>query len=377
MLLRFSVTMKETNMSLSDLTFNDPSALIPEESNKREKKDYNDPRFFKPAIKNAKSKNPEKLPDEYQALIRVLPRGMDFSVPYFQEYKEHNFNVNGKYLIQKCRKTLGEKEICPICAVKWDLWNQSKKLNDEIGMKRSKDMIERSHFICNVLILKDPINPANNGKVMLWKAPAAIRNMILDAQKNGVTTKPVSQFVEASDSITIPPFAAIDPLRGRNIALVVNLDSKGMVSYAASTWQNPAKEQPLAVNANAQPDEVMIREKLSLCNNLVEFIQDVKSVDALNKEYSEWQGKVNGQMMVANSGSPVGVSGFNTNPMESVNTAPNVKRPEAGNSAELFGATTPVNTAPIPSKPVVSTPIPQPQVVSAPVETVGEDDLPF
>lgn len=72
---------------------------------------------------------------------------------------------------KRWREFLCPGEGCPVCAIKWDFYNEAK---DE-GLPKAdctailKNWGEKQETFTNALIVKDPINEENRGKIMLFK----------------------------------------------------------------------------------------------------------------------------------------------------------------------------------------------------------------
>jgi hypothetical protein len=119
----------------------------------REKKDYTDKRFYSPKIKEDGT---------FEATIRFLP-SIDTDLPYVK-YISHYFQTpNGKWFVDNCPTTLGNK--CPVCEANGELWQTKVEANQKIASGRK----QRTNFVSNILIVKDPQVPENNGKIFLYR----------------------------------------------------------------------------------------------------------------------------------------------------------------------------------------------------------------
>lgn len=98
------------------------------------------------------------------AVIRFLPAPEGEEVPYVKLYS-HGFKDDrtGKWYIENSRTTLGEAD--PVSEANTELWNTGLDANKEIVRKRKR----RQNYISNILVINDPKNPENNGKVFLFK----------------------------------------------------------------------------------------------------------------------------------------------------------------------------------------------------------------
>lgn len=96
------------------------------------------------------------------AVIRFLPGRTPESIP-FVKLVNHGFKNNGKWYIENCTSTHGDFESCPVCKhiSDNDLYNTDNQLYGKIKRKTS--------FWSNILVIKDPANPANEGKVFKYR----------------------------------------------------------------------------------------------------------------------------------------------------------------------------------------------------------------
>lgn len=375
-------------MSLSkyDLTPEEQEAALSQTptGGSDEKKDYSDPRMFKPSIRDATNVK-DTRPDQYQALVRILPRGMEKSKPFAVEVQEHFYSENRCTLNKKCRKTFGRNEICPVCDAAWKTYNLGKDAHDEALMKVAKKRLPKTHYYCNVYVIKDAITPANNGKVMLWKMTKNMYEIIVRAMKP--QPKAASAFAEEGDVEQVQPFVPYHPITGRNLIVDLVRDPKtGFPSYEGSEWHNPKKlttPPPYALAATEQEIDAILAQ----CNDLTEFTADILPVDLLAQEVLKWQTRVSAANMGVEAQASMGSIPVGSAP-------PNMAQVAQGNSGAFFGvpgfnqappqaqaatATAVAPTLPVqaPVAPVMQAPVQAPiQAPKAPVVT-DEDDLPF
>ena len=96
------------------------------------------------------------------AVIRFLPSIDPDALPWVKVY-DHGFQgPTGKWYIENCRSTLGEPD--PVVEYCNTLWNGSE---DDKNLARK--LKRRLSYYANVLIIKDPGNPDNEGKVFIFK----------------------------------------------------------------------------------------------------------------------------------------------------------------------------------------------------------------
>lgn len=94
------------------------------------------------------------------ALIRFLPSKEGEDVEYVK-YFEHVFQVpeTKRWYIEKSRTTLGEPD--PVSEMNSKLWNSG----DQNTAKQRKRNLR---YVSNILVIKDPAHPENEGKVFLF-----------------------------------------------------------------------------------------------------------------------------------------------------------------------------------------------------------------
>ncbi len=129
-------------------------------------------RALETTTKNSGSKEDERLwqPEvdsagNGYAVIRFLDApavdGED-AMPWVQVFS-HGFQGPGGWYIENSLTTLGQKD--PVSEYNTQLWNSGIEANKEIARKQKR----RLTYISNVLVIKDTANPANEGKVFLYK----------------------------------------------------------------------------------------------------------------------------------------------------------------------------------------------------------------
>ena len=102
-----------------------------------------------------------------QALIRFLPALKEDMLPWVVTYNYYVKCDNGWYINPSLR-TIGQPD--PMGEYIHDLWSKARANNDEVEMNRLRanyrcDM----KYISNILVINDPKNPDNNGKVFLFR----------------------------------------------------------------------------------------------------------------------------------------------------------------------------------------------------------------
>jgi hypothetical protein len=122
------------------------------------------------------------------ALVRFLPVAKDNNIPWVSLFS-HGFQGPGGWYIENSLTTLGQPD--PVSETNSELWNTGIDANKDIVRKRKR----KQHFITNILVVSDPRNPKNEGKVFLYKFGKKIFQKIQDALKPEFETdKPVDVF---------------------------------------------------------------------------------------------------------------------------------------------------------------------------------------
>jgi len=153
------------------------------------------------------------------ALIRFLPAVEGEDVPWVRLFS-HGFQGKGGWMIENCPTTIGKK--CPICEANNELWSSGIESNKQIARDRKRKL----SYIANILVISDPSNPANDGKVFLYKFGKKIFDKLQEAMNP-----------TAPDE---PKFNPFDLWKGANFKLKSHLES-GYVSYEKSAFQPPSQ----------------------------------------------------------------------------------------------------------------------------------------
>ena len=197
----FSDFKKKSRTSIEDL-----SKKI-EDMGKKES--YKDDRYWRPEL--------DKASNGY-AVIRFLPATGEEEIPWVKLYS-HGFKGPGGWYIENSRTTLGEKD--PVSEMNSKLWNSGIESDKDIARVRKR----RLNYISNILVVSDPANPQNEGKVFLYKFGKKIFEKIQEAMQP-----------EFDDETPVNPF---DFWEGANFKLKVRKVS-GFVNYDKSEFDSPS-----------------------------------------------------------------------------------------------------------------------------------------
>ena len=149
---------KKSRSSIDDLT----KAL---EETSGATKSYKDERFWRPEL--------DKASNGF-AIIRFLPTPPNEELPFSKLYS-HGFQGKGGWYIENSRTTLGEKD--PVSEMNSELWNSGIESDKDIARTRKRKL----QYISNILVISDPANPQNEGKVFLYKYGKKIFDKIQEA----------------------------------------------------------------------------------------------------------------------------------------------------------------------------------------------------
>ncbi len=124
-----------------------------------------DDRFWQPVV--------DKAGNGY-AVIRFLPPSQNEEFPYVRIWNHGFQGPSGKWYIENSLTTIGQTD--PVSELNTELWNSGSEANKEVARKQKRKLT----YISNILIIKDPSNPENEGKVFLFKYGKKIFDKIKD-----------------------------------------------------------------------------------------------------------------------------------------------------------------------------------------------------
>jgi hypothetical protein len=169
--------LKRNRSSLEKLTKALESNTQSTESNSKD-----DNRFWQPSVDKA---------GNGMAVIRFLPAPAadgDDALPWVRVFS-HGFQGPGGWFIDNCLTTVNEK--CPVCEHNSTLWNSGIEANKDIARKQKRKL----SFYSNIYVVKDPVNPSNEGKVFLFKYGKKIFDKINDIMNPAFEDeKPINPF---------------------------------------------------------------------------------------------------------------------------------------------------------------------------------------
>ena len=162
------------------------------------------------------------------AVIRFLPAPDGEDLPFVKLYS-HAFQGPGGWYIENSLTTLGQKD--PVSEYNTMLWNNGTDAGKDAARKQKRKLT----YIANIYVVKDPANPANEGRVMLYKFGKKIFDKITAAMQP-----------EFEDEEAIDPFdfwqGANFKLKAKNVAGYRNYDSSEFARQDALLDDDDAME---------------------------------------------------------------------------------------------------------------------------------------
>jgi hypothetical protein len=219
------------------------------------KKSFTDDRLYYPQLKEDGTGS---------AIIRFLP-SKDTDLPWVM-LQTHGIQGPGGWFIQNCPTTLNNP--CPVCKSNSVIWNEN---DEETARKLTRGKTRKTNYYSNVLVVKDPQNPENEGKVFLFRYGAKIHKKIME-QMNPV----------GGDDGVETPVMVFDYYEGANFKLIIKrqkVGNKNMANYDSSKFDS--------VSSVGTDEEI---EKIhNSLYSLAEFITPDKflSYDELAKKYAK------------------------------------------------------------------------------------------
>ena len=217
-----------------------------------EKKDYSDERFWKLT-------HDEK--GESMAIIRFIPT-LD-GTPYISFY-QHSFKYQDggeKWYVGNCVSTFGYDRNCPICAKNSEYWKSEWDKDKAIASERKRKLF----YIANILVVKNPLKPEEEGKTFLFR----FGQKIYDKIKAKIT--PSANDLADPDFVQFIPFDLYEganfKLKGTNLNTKVN--KKG-------TFPNYDTSEFSPQSALLGGDDKKITAIMNQTISLAEFVDETK-----------------------------------------------------------------------------------------------------
>lgn len=207
-----------------------------------------DDRFWKPQV--------DKSGNGF-AIIRFLPESEGCELPWAQVWS-HAFQGPGGWLIENCPTTKGEK--CPVCAANTALWNSGTEADKDVARKQKRKL----SYYSNIYVVKDPLNPENEGKVFLYKFGKRIFDKLMAKMQP-----------DENDYDPQPAFNPFDLWKGADFKLKIK-QVAGYWNYDDSVFTTPG--------TLGNYDDERLEEVYNSMHDLASFTSDdqFKSYDELD-----------------------------------------------------------------------------------------------
>ena len=201
--MSFSSLKKQS--SLGSLT----SKLVKEIEKTNTTRGGADERLWKPEL--------DKSGNGY-AVIRFLPAPDGEDLPWAKVYS-HAFQGPGGWYIENSLTTMGGKD--PVSEYNRDLWNSGNDADKDVVRRQKRKL----SYYANIYVVKDPVNPHNEGGVFLFKFGKKIFDKLTAAMQP-----------EFEDETPINPF---DFWQGANFKLKIR-KVDGYWNYDKSEFDAPS-----------------------------------------------------------------------------------------------------------------------------------------
>ena len=119
----------------------------------------------------------------YYGEIRFLPTADGDDAPFVKTFRHFFKSDTGKWFIAECPTTLGAGNPCPCCEENtrylegFGGWGDAPEKAKTVVRNRKRNQ----QYVSNIYVVKDPANPENEGKTMLFKYGPRIYQKLLGA----------------------------------------------------------------------------------------------------------------------------------------------------------------------------------------------------
>ncbi|QPI13868.1 single-stranded DNA binding protein [Serratia phage 4S] len=211
------------------------------------------------------------------AVIRFLPGKGDEGLP-FVKLVNHGFKKGGKWYIENCSSTHGDYDSCPVCQ------HLSKNDSFNTNNEEYKLLKRKTSFWANILVIKDPSAPENEGKVMLFRFGQKIYDKI-------------TAMVEVDTSIGEVPQDITCPFEGSNFIMKVKKVG-GFQNYDECKFARSTEIE----NIDSEETQKFLNDNMTDLNALVAK-DKFKPFDELSKKFTQIMGTSAGAGAAAASAS--------------------------------------------------------------------------
>jgi hypothetical protein len=194
----------------------------------QEKKSYKDDRFWS----LSRDEN-----DNGVALIRLLPdpSGTPFIKVYSHAIQSWDaVNKKKRWYLNTSPETI--EQPCPAS----ELWREMFNLGTNEAKEEARMFSRKMNYYVNVKIIKDPLNPENEGQIKLWKFGTKLFDKFMAALNPSEQDRAMGE----------QPKELFNPLTGNNIKLKIK-KANGFFNYDDTTIEPASTVYPDAETAKA------------------------------------------------------------------------------------------------------------------------------
>lgn len=164
------------------------------------------------------------------AIVRFLPAAKGSDYPWVKVYRHAFKGPTGKWYIENSLTSIGQPD--PVGELNSRLWNSGVESDKAVA----RDQKRKANFYANVLVIRDPAHPENEGKVKVYRFGTKVFDMINDAANPKFEGEPVIN--------------AFNPWEGADFVIKMH-EVDGYPSYAKSSFKEPA-----AIGSDEKIDEL-------------------------------------------------------------------------------------------------------------------------
>ena len=201
-------------------------------------------------------------PPSGKSIIRFLPR-LESKIPWKVVYTHRNGNDNATVT---CLRTFNKK--CPICDKAWEMYNSEIKSEKDISFKVRK----KARYLINIMVIKDPENPENDGKIKLLSMGQKMFELLKESFE--------------SDDLGLKIFDALDgynfEINRKKIGDYPDYSSSRFIvkkSAVASDWDEITKDLINIDDTIKEESEEVLKQKFSFLFEGEDFKTVQKSKD--------------------------------------------------------------------------------------------------
>lgn len=207
------------------------------------------------------------------AIIKLLPTKELDGNDYIEIARHYFQKPSNKWIVTICPNTHGGLDAdgkyvnkCPICEYNSELWSIGTQEAKDLASRRGKNRI----YICNVLIIKDSIQPENEGKIFLWKFKRTMEKIIKAKFPKPITNKKGEIVDWDYGSDDDPLFNPFNLIESANLKLKFHTESVligGVMRKVQKYDQSSFSDKITPIK-----DESKIEKILSKCYDLKEVL---------------------------------------------------------------------------------------------------------